>query len=338
VRRTLALLPLIAALAVPTTAAADEIIVKREPGLDRAERLALRADADVQFVDTLTLVDTEVVAPKPGESQAEALAALNADPDVVYAEPNVLVTPQSEDTWYSQLWSLDAINGPAAWVTTRGAGAAVAVVDTGIDTTHADLAGQFTGNPGERGAGKETNGVDDDHNGFTDDWQGWDFVNGDNTIETQGNAHGTHVTGTIAAIADNHVGVAGVAPQAQIVPVKVFGAPGTGAPLSRIADAFDYAGDLGSPVVNASLGGAGSSSTINAVIAAHPSTLYVVAAGNDSRDAANSTPCNAPGDNVVCVGATDNLDRPADFSNYSATAVDLFAPGEDILSTLPGGG
>ena len=99
------------------------------------------------------------------------------------------------------------------------------MVDTGFELTHPDLAGQFTGNPGERGAGKETNGIDDDGNGRVDDWLGWDFLNDDNTVETEGNFHGTHVAGTIAAIADNAIGVAGVAPAAKVVPLKIFGAP-----------------------------------------------------------------------------------------------------------------
>src|SRR5262249_34576880 len=122
VRRMLALLPLFAALALPGAADADGIIVKHEPGLDRAARRAVRAGADVALVDTLTLPDTEVVTPQPGQSTADALAALNADPEVVYAEPDVTVTPQSDDTWYSHLWSLDTVSGPAAWTHTRGAG------------------------------------------------------------------------------------------------------------------------------------------------------------------------------------------------------------------------
>jgi subtilisin family serine protease len=103
-----------------------------------------------------------------------------------------------------------------------------------------------------------------------------------------------------------------------------------------IAAAFDYAGDLGVDVVNASLGGLGSSSLVTAAMAAHPGTLYVIAAGNDTDDAALYYPCNSPAANVVCVGASTNVDGVAGFSNTSATAVDLFAPGVDVLSTTPG--
>ena len=340
-------LALLAALALPANAmAADAIIVKRAPGLDRAERLAVRADAQVKLSDTLTLPDTEVVVPRDGDVD-EALQELNANPDVVYAEPDTPVRLQSNDPQFGNLYGLENtgqtiwdpgvadadIDAPAAWLRTRGTGAVVAVVDTGFELTHPDLAGQFTGNPGERGAGKETNGVDDDANGRVDDWLGWDFLNDDNTVETEANFHGTHVAGTIAAIADNAIGVAGVAPEAKVVPLKIFGAPGSQAPVSRIVEAFAYAGDLGVPVVNASLGGLGVSSTLANVIAAHPNTLYVVSAGNDSADAAFYLPCNADAANVVCVGATDNRDLPADFSNFSPTAVDLYAPGAWIVST-----
>ncbi len=340
------LVALVAVCALPATAAADAIIVKRAPGLDRGERLAVRADADVRLSDILTLPDTEVVVPRDGDVD-EALQELNANPDVVYAEPDTLVRLQSSDPRFGDLYGLhntgqtiwdvgvaDAdIDAPEAWIRTRGAGATVAVVDTGFQLTHPDLAGQFTGNPGERGAGKETNGIDDDGNGRVDDWLGWDFVNGDNTVEDQGNFHGTHVAGTIAALADNAIGVAGVAPEAKVLPIKIFGGPGSQASTSVIAQAFDYAGDLGVPVVNASLGGIGISTTVTNTIAAHPDTLYVVSAGNDNADAAMYLPCNAAAANVVCVGATDNRDLPADFSNFSPTAVDLYAPGAWVLST-----
>ena len=245
----------------------------------------MRSDAGVQLVDTLSIPDTEVVTPRDGDVR-DALAELNADPDVLYAERDLPVRLASNDTYSSYLWGLPQISAIDAWTRTRGAGVAVAVVDTGVDTTHPDLAGVFTGNAGERGSGRETNGVDDDGNGLVDDWQGWDFVNHDNTVETQSQSHGTHVSGTIAALADNNRGVAGVAPEARILPLKVFGAPGSHASLSVLAEAFAYAGRLGAPVVNASLGGLGSSTTITNIIRAYPNTLYVVAAGNDDADAA----------------------------------------------------
>jgi thermitase len=197
VRRLTLTLTLAASLALPASASAqDEIVVKRVPGLDRAERLAVRQDADVKLVDALTIPDAEVV--RAADTDA-ALAALNADPNVAYAERDSAVTPFSSDPYFGSLYGLNntgqPVNGsggvadadidaPEAWTRTQGAGATVAVIDTGVETTHADLIGQFTGNPGERGNGRETNGIDDDHNGFVDDWQGWDFVNNDNTVET----------------------------------------------------------------------------------------------------------------------------------------------------------
>jgi subtilisin family serine protease len=352
VLRALTLGVLVAALAFPAAASAgDAIVVQRAPGLDRAERIDVRADAGVRFVEALPLRDTELVVARDGDADA-AIAALQADPDVLRAEPEVLVTPATGDPYTAYLWGLhntgqsvlgvagtaDAdIDAPEAWAITRGAGATVAVVDTGIDVAHPDLAGRLGGNPGERGAGRETNGIDDDHNGFVDDWQGWDFVNGDNGVETQSSFHGTHVAGTIAATAGNGEGIVGVAPEAKVIPVKVFGAPGTSANQSTIAAAFDYAGALGVDVVNASLGGLGTSAIVTAAMAAHPGTLYVIAAGNEGDDAALYYPCNAPAANVVCVGASTSTDGVPGFSNTSATAVDLFAPGVDVLSTTPGG-
>ncbi|MBE2315548.1 S8 family serine peptidase [Solirubrobacter sp. CPCC 204708] len=335
-RRTASISLLFGLLVFPGVARADDaIVVKRVAGLDRAERADVRQDAGVKLVDTLTLPDTEVVVPRDGDVGA-ALTELNADPDVEYAEPDLPVELASNDPHSFRLWALPQIRAIDAWARTRGAGAAVAVVDTGVETAHPDLAAQFTGNVGERGNGRETNGVDDDGNGFVDDWQGWDFARGDNTVDTESQTHGTHVAGTIAAVADNAIGVAGVAPAARILPLKVFGASGS-ATNSAIASAFDYAGDLGVPVVNASLGGLGTSTTITNVIKAHPNTLYVIAAGNDDTDAAAYFPCNANAANVVCVGASDDYDERAYFSNFSATAVDLFAPGVSIYSTIPNG-
>src|SRR4051794_12862550 len=332
-------------------AGVQDIVVERRPGLDRGDRAALRADAGVRLEEMLTLPDTEVVRAAPGEL-TEALDALDADPDVVYAEPDAPVHATATDARFGEQWALrntgqrvlgqtglaDAdIDAPDAWsLGASGLGVTVAVVDTGIALTHPELAGRIATNPGETGGGKETNLIDDDHDGFVDDWRGWDFVAGDN-VPADANGHGTHVSGTIAAPQDA-VGVAGVAPEARILPLRVLDANGSGSG-SAVASAFDLAGKLGIPVVNASLGSSGLSTAQRTAINLHPNTLYVVAAGNDGHDndATPTYPCAIPAPNVVCVGATDNRDARAGFSNVGATSVDLFAPGVSILSTYGSG-
>jgi subtilisin family serine protease len=335
-------LVVLAFAALPAPAYAQNIIVKRAPGLSPAERADVRKDAGVKLVDTLSLTNTEVV--RPNRSTGAALRALNADPDVAYAEVDRSLGALSDDPYFSQQWALQntgqfgGIAGkdmsvPEAWQTSTGAGVLVAVVDTGVDANALDLAGQLAGNPGEI----PDNGIDDDGNGYVDDSQGWDFVADDNDPDDENN-HGTHVTGTIAAVADNGIGVAGVAPGAKVMPLRALDADGRGSD-STIAEAFDYAGDMGARVVNASLGGAGASRTLTDAMAAHPDTLYVVAAGNDNMntDLVAYAPCTSPAPNVICVGASTNRDARASFSNYGLTTVDVFAPGVLIESTWPGG-
>jgi len=319
-------------------AAEGDIIVQRAPGADRQE---VRRDAGVKLVTTLPLERTEVVEPARGESVDSALAALNADPGVVYAEPDreVSISRMPSDGLFGSLWGLRNtgqnyglagadIDASLAWDHTDGSGITVAVVDTGVSFSHPDLAGQLTGNPAE------INGrpfVDDDRNGFVDDYRGWDFYSRDN-LPQDGSGHGTHVAGTIAAEGFNG-GVIGVAPGAKLIPLRVLGNNGTGY-MSTLAAAFQYAGELGVRIVNASLGG-GYSRAVQEAIAAHPKTLFVVAAGNDAANADTSGtayPCRLPEPNIVCVGASTNRDAPAAFSNYGKGAVDLFAPGVDIVS------
>ena len=143
------------------------------------------------------------------------------------------------------------------------------------------------------------------------------------------------MAGTIAALADNAVGGAGVAPEAKVLPVKIFGGLGSQASSTTIAQAFDYAGALGVDVVNASLGGIGSSQFVTDVIASHPGTLYVVAAGNDGVDAATFFPCNSAPRTSSASARPTTATCAADFSNFNATVVDLFAPGSYIALEHP---
>lgn len=335
-----------------------EVIVRRSGPLDARRRAALRDSVDATLVGRLRLANTEVIRVPEGRLST-ALATLNARGDVSYAEANAPLSASTNDSYWSLQWGLanegQTIFGEAgtpgadidaltAWQTSTGAGVTVAVVDTGIDTSHPELSPRLSGNPAERGAGREANGIDDDANGLVDDWRGWDFVQDGDGDATAGpdnvpedlDGHGTHVAGTVAAVRDNGEGVAGVAPDATVLPLRGLGADGSGT-VADIADAFDYAGDSGVEVVNASLGGPSGSQTFRAVISSHPGTLYVVAAGNDGADVdvAPEFPCATDADNVLCVGASDNRDARAGFSNHGSANVDLYAPGVDIASTYP---
>jgi thermitase len=323
----LALLPASAA-ANPTT----QIIVKRDPGLSGAERADIRADAQVRLVETLPLARTELVAARPGDV-SDALSDLKADPDVTYAQLNhrrqAFVPPN--DPGFPDQWSLrnvaqvlfdddldsrgiydadsDVVEAWDQGVT--GAGQTVAVIDSGI-VDHPDI---------------ETARVIEKRN----------FVAVEPTT-LDGNGHGTHVAGTIAATNDNGIGVAGVAPDANIRVLRALKDDGVGRD-DEIAAAFDYAGSAGVKVVNASLGGEGEAPLIQDKINDHPNTLYVIAAGNDGRDndVKHTYPCDIPEPNIICVGASTNHETRASFSNYSDQSVDLFAPGKWILSTIPRG-
>ncbi|HET6547245.1 MAG TPA: S8 family peptidase [Solirubrobacter sp.] len=376
-KRLVALAAAAIALAAPATAAADlsaarvealesqgvrDIVVRREPGLNAAERADVRADADVDLVRRSTLPNTEIVRAGAGDL-SEAVAELERDRDVVYAEPVVVRTAAGADTYIGLQWALENtgqwldtaypggtpdadMDVPDAWAYSTGAGVTVGIVDTGLLRTHPDLADQLAVNPGESGGGREANGVDDDGNGYVDDWQGYDFVveypnvsegdatPGEDNDPQDNHGHGTHVAGIVAAERGNGIGVAGVAPGAKVLPLRALGATGAGTSVA-IAEAFDYAGDMGLKIVNASLGGAGLSQTELDAIEAHPDTLYVVAAGNEHADVDTSphSPCALPADNILCIGASDYDDARAEFSNYGTTGVDVFAPGEEIAST-----
>jgi thermitase len=298
----LLLCALLCLAAAPAGALADdELIVSRPGGLTAGELAGAGATPERD----LPLPGVAVVST---DGAAEALRALRADPDVAWAEPNRRVSAAAEP-FALQLWGLDRIGAPQAWPTARGAGSTVAVVDSGADLGHPDLAGRLV--PGY-------------------DYVGKDFAPADES------GHGTHVTGTIVA-AENGLGVEGVAPEAQAMPLRVLDQDGGGY-TADIATAFSYAGARGIRVVNASLSG-GSSIAVRTAIHSFPNTLFIVAAGNDGKDVDDKPqyPCALDDANVLCVGATDGADQPWGRSNYGQVAVDLFAPGADILSTWPGG-
>jgi subtilisin family serine protease len=224
-----------------------------------------------------------------------------------------------------------------AWDTTRGdEDIVVAVIDTGTDRDHPDLASNMWTNPREIC----DNGIDDDGNGYVDDCHGWDFYHRDNTVfdPYDGDEHGTHVSGTIAAVADNGIGVAGVAPNITVMPIKFLG-PGGGY-LEDAILSVEYAAANGAHLSNNSWGcwGCFSQALEDAIEAAE--MPFVAAAGNwgDDNDVDPFYPASYDLPNVLSVAAVDNAGDLAWFSNYGATSVDVGAPGVDVLSTLPAGG
>jgi subtilisin family serine protease len=345
---------------VATAAEPVELIVRFDSGATAADRLDARKGARADFERKLPVQGMQLVEVESGQSAAAAERALESADGVLYAEPNAVRRAflRPNDPYFPQLWAMEntgqSIRGVTgipdadadatdAWDAGIGVGTVVAVVDTGVDAGHPDLTANLWRNAGESGSGREANGVDDDLNGMTDDWRGWDFVAADNDPADE-NGHGTHVSGTISADRGNGVGVAGVADGAKLMPLRVLDGTGSGR-VSDVILAYSYAFAEGARVVNLSLGSTSSSRAERDAIAAYPTMLFVAAAGNggadgvgDDNDAVGAYPCAYLLPNVVCVAASDNRDQLASFSNYGATSVDLAAPGVSIASTWPGGG
>ncbi|MGC1395554.1 MAG: S8 family peptidase, partial [Coleofasciculaceae cyanobacterium] len=226
-------------------------------------------------------------------------------------------------------WDLNMINAPEVWAQGyTGQGVVVAVVDTGVDYTHPDLANNIWVNSGE----VADNGIDDDGNGYVDDVRGWNFVDSDNNPMDL-NGHGTHVSGTIAA-ENNNFGITGVAYNSTIMPVRVLSSEGDGE-RDNIASGIRYAVDNGANVINLSLGGGYSSEIQDAIAyATELGSVVVMASGNEG-----STQPIAPASSAdqfgVTVGAVTRSRAIASFSNQAGLPVINYvvAPGDNIYST-----
>lgn len=349
----------------------DQIIVKYKNGsavghassMSEAQMnmLSQRVGAGLRHIRQLTSGAQllKIKSKQSGIRMGDMISALMADPNVEYAEPDIKMYPLAipNDSRYNEQWqyfeSTGGLNLPLAWDTAQGTGVVVAVIDTGY-LAHADLAANLL--PGydmisdstiaQDGNGRDSNAID---NG---DWEpaGACYSGSPSSASSW---HGTHVAGTIAAVTNNSNGVAGVAYNAKIVPVRVLGR--CGGYLSDIADGMIWAAGgtvSGVPananpaqVLNLSLGGSGSCSITsqNAINTARSlGTTVVVAAGNENTNASNSNPANCNG--VIAVAATNRNGSRAYYSNYGAV-VDVAAPGGEmstgiangILSTLNSG-
>jgi subtilisin family serine protease len=292
----------------------------------------------------------------PGVSPAAMRAWAAGIDGVAGIEPDFAIRPTAvpNDPSFTDQWGLrntgqsggsrgGDIAAVSAWdVTTGSRSVVVAVIDSGFDYTHPDLAANAWRNPGE----VPGDGLDNDGNGFVDDVHGWDFAN-DDADPMDDDGHGTHVAGTIGAVGDNGVGVTGVSWQVSIMGLKFLDAEGSGSISDAIA-AISYATrmrrEFGVNVVatNNSWGGADRSLALRAAIAEGGAAgiLFVTAAGNDgvNGDRRANYPANEDLDAVIAVTATNRSNRLPAFATYGPVHVDLAAPGAAIRSTVPGGG
>lgn len=272
-------------------------------------------------------------------------------------EPNTVLSAEglTDDPRLSELWGLnntgqtggtpDAdIDAVEAWDVTIGSrDVVVAVIDSGIDYTHPDLAANIWTNLGEIA----NNGLDDDNNGFVDDIHGYDFANSD-ADPMDDNGHGTHVAGTIGAFGNNSLGISGVSPLVRLMALKFLGSNGSGSSYAAIR-AINYATMManrgaGVRVTNNSWGGSPGTDALRQAIAdsGAAGVMFVASAGNggsdrigDDNDQLSYFPSSFDLTNIVSVAATDHNDNLATFSNYGKSAVDVAAPGVSILSTVP---
>lgn len=335
----------------PADYAVGEILVKFRKPNRRSALKRYRLHNGMERIRSFPSIDVDHLLLPQQMNVEEALQLLAADPGVLYAEPNYFrhTSDIPSGPLFSRLWGLhntgqavddtagtaDAdIDAPEAWdITTGSDEVVVAVIDSGLDFSHPDLAANIWSNPREIAG----NGVDDDGNGYIDDMRGWDFVNNDNApLANDASGHGTHVSGTIAADGGETTGMTGVSRQVRIMSLRTFNGYGAGDTASAIL-AFEYAGAMGAGIINCSWGGTGYSQALKDAIEAS-AALVVCAAGNSGSDSdiIPHYPAAYDSANIVSAAASDASDIPAAFSNYGAAAVDLAAPGVNILSCSPG--
>ncbi|MBL7254309.1 S8 family peptidase [Paractinoplanes lichenicola] len=275
-----------------------------------SEQQPVRVVTTTVGADGKPVVKVTTATSKPGAEQAvkagqSAKGAVGVELDAIATASEV---PSGTDTYRSQQWDFSKISVANAWQKSTGAGVVVAVLDTGVDGAHPDLAANLVA--------------------------GYDAVANTSGGATDPNGHGTHVAGTIAAVTGNGVGVSAIAPNTKIMPVRVLKANGSGY-MSDTAEGIIWAADHGATVINMSLGSSEKVTAVsNAITYARSKGVVVVAAAGNERAQGSPTSYPAADAGVIGVAATDSADKVASYSN-AGSYVDVAAPGSNILSTYP---
>jgi Ca2+-binding RTX toxin-like protein len=334
---------------------AGEVIIKFKSGADANAINSVQSRMGGRVIESTKGLGIQRWALN-GTDLSSAIANFSLDSSIEYIEPNFIVSAAAtipNDSRFNKLWGLnnngqtggtiDAdIDAPEAWKWQTGEEFVVGVIDSGVDYNHPDLNDNIWTNPGEIA----NNGIDDDENGYVDDYYGYDFVN-DDSDPLDDNGHGTHVSGTIAAEGNNKIGVTGVNWNAKIMALKFLDSTNSGTNFDAI-EAIEYATMMGVKLTNNSWSGYEYSQALYDAISQRSASrcaaagkqgqLFVAAASNESFDndgEFRAYPASYDLDNIISVAATDADDLLADFSNFGAISVDLAAPGVEIFSTLP---
>ncbi len=348
---------------------AGEVLVKIREGKSAAALQGVQIKKELNLLaGRFALVTTAQ------KSVAVAIAELEANPAVEYAEPNFIYTAinntsnvermlaqsvvEQGDDRFGLLWGLANtgknepdrngapgievgvagvdVNALKAWQITKGSrDITIAVIDTGVDYNHPDLAANMWVNAGEVAG----DGIDNDKNGYIDDVYGWNAAV-DNGNPFDGHGHGTHCAGTIGAIHGNG-GVAGVMADVKIMAVKFLTDSGSGSLVDAI-EAIDYATKMDVDLMSNSWGGGGYTQALFDSIkaASDKGIVFVAAAGNSTsnNDIRANYPSNYATDNMIAVAAITHQDQLASFSSYGKRTVHISAPGRNVLSTTPNNG
>ena len=324
----------------------NELLVKYTDGTTSAAARLANERFGARVVREFPEIGWQLVELPKNLSVSEAATLYSSFAGIEFAQPNYIYKIQAtpNDPSYGSLYGMTKIDAPTAWNTTTGSqNVVVAVIDTGVRTTHEDLAANMWRNPGETAA----NNVDDDGNGYVDDVFGYDFIRNDATPDDEYN-HGTHCAGTIGAVGNNSKGVAGVNWNVRIMALKIHDATGNST-AAKIIEAYAYVRlmrlrGVNVRVTNNSYGGCNEAcgfdqATKDAIDAAGDADiLNIFAAGNaaTNNDTAPQYPASYTSPSILAVAASNSTDAKASFSGYGATSVDLAAPGVGILSTVSG--